>query len=52
MTKTDELNFALVQDAEEKFFKGIQGIKDDRIKAGKPLHYSVTDRKYSIFVTD
>ena len=43
MTKTDELIYKLVQDAEENFFKSIQGIKDDRIKAGKPLHYSVTE---------
>ena len=43
MTKADELIFSLNQDAEEQFFKTIQGIKDERTKAGKPLHYSVTD---------
>ena len=43
LTKQEEVVKALVEEAEEKFFKTLKDIKDTRIKAGKPLHYSVID---------
>ena len=41
LTKQEEMVKALVEEAEENFFKTLKDIKDTRIRAGKPLHYSV-----------
>ena len=39
-TVEEELRDARLKEAEEKFFKSIQTMKDDRIASGKPLFYS------------
>ena len=42
-TREDEYEEELVKEAEKKFLETIENVKDERVKAGKPLNYSILD---------
>ena len=42
-TKKEELVEQLVEQADRSFYRTIKEVRDQRVRAGKPLHYSVND---------
>ena len=43
-TKREELVDQLVQQADKSFFNCLKQVREQRVKAGKPLQYSVSDQ--------
>ena len=42
-TRKEELVEQLVEQADRSFYRTMKEVRDERVRAGKPLHYSVND---------